>query len=129
MASVNSTVSPPGRICRAIHLFAVFDAYEHVGCTAVRGNAHDAFVGLAEYDPVRAPTHAKRLVCRRQIVTAAPPPTATLLSVWSALDQKATDRLSGENTGLVTKPPCRLLRSGEPRAPTSTGGRAVRFAR
>ena len=40
-----------------------------------------------------------------QIVTAAPPLTATLLSVWSALDQKATDRLSGENTGFVTKLP------------------------
>src|SRR5438045_168873 len=37
-----------------------------------------------------------------QIVIAAPPPTATLLIVWSTPDQKATDVPSGENTGLKT---------------------------
>src|SRR5688572_8260636 len=42
-------------------LFAVFHAHEYFRCAAVRGHAHHAFIGLAEYDSVRAPARAKRL--------------------------------------------------------------------
>jgi hypothetical protein len=55
----------------------------------------------------------------RQIVTAAPPLTATLLSVSSPLDQKATDRPSGENTGLVANPPPKEMASVSGRASSS----------
>jgi hypothetical protein len=45
---------------RAIGLFTVLDAHEHVRCAAIRGDSHDAFDALAEDETVLPPADAER---------------------------------------------------------------------